>query len=91
MYQYLLYCFNIFFLVLEVIVLVYLVQDLLRLGPKVRYFLLMLISPMLFPMRNLVKHSILNTFSMDLSPYILLIILAYLERVCTYLQMYAAV
>ncbi len=85
MYRYILYCTNIFAIVLEVIVLIYMMQGIFRFGPKLRYFLLMLVSPVLVPMQKMVRRSILNTFTIDLSPYVLLIVLVYLEQVCAYL------
>lgn len=85
MTQYILYCMDIFFIVLEIIVVLYLLQSMLPLGPLIRGFFLMLVSPMLFPMQKLVRRSMMNTFSIDLSPYILIVAIGYLERVCSYL------
>lgn len=86
MLTYVLYCLNIFFTVLEVIVLVYMVQTLIPMGEFLRRFLLMLMYPMLYPMQKLLRHSVLSTFSIDLSPYVILIILNYLGLLCTYLS-----
>lgn len=85
MFQYIVYCIGIFFVVLEVIVLLFMLQNAIYLGKVIRNISLMLISPILFPMQKLVRRSIMNTFSLDLSPYILLIIIFFLERVCNYL------
>lgn len=84
MAQYIIYCMEIFFIVLECLVVLFLVQSFFPLPQKVRVFFLMMVSPILFPMQNLMKRSMMNTFSLDLSPYIILIILSYLERVCSY-------
>lgn len=85
MYHYLLYCGNIFILVLELLVLFYMLQGFLHLGKGARYFSLMLVAPLLFPMQKLVRRSVLNTITADLSPYLLLIMLAFLSNVCNYL------
>lgn len=85
MYHYILYCVDIFILVLELLVLFYMLQGFFSLGKGVRYFSLMSVAPVLFPMQKLVRRSILNTMTVDLSPYLLLIVLAFLNNVCNYL------
>lgn len=85
LFQYIVYCLGIFFIVLEIIILFYMLQGIFNMGKSIRRFSLMLISPMLFPMQKVVRKSIMNTFSVDLSPYILLIIVVYLGRLCNYL------
>lgn len=82
MIQYWLYCFSIFFIVLEVILILYMLQNFFFMGNIVRLFFVMLVYPMLFPMQKLFKRSILNTYSMDLSPYVTLIILNYCYYMC---------
>ena len=72
---------------LEVIVLLYMIQSVLYMGIHIQRFMLMLAYPMLHPMQRLVKHSVLGTFSVDLSPYILLVALNYLGNICNYLLM----
>ena len=84
MVNYIIYCMEIFFIVLECLVVLFLVQSFFPLSQKVRLFFLMMVSPILFPMQKIMKHSMMNTFSIDLSPYVILIILSYLERVCSY-------
>ncbi|CDA85790.1 unknown [Clostridium sp. CAG:230] len=84
MVHYIIYCMEIFFIVLECLVVLFLVQSFFPLSQKVRLFFLMMVSPILFPMQKIMKHSMMNTFSIDLSPYVILIILSYLERVCSY-------
>lgn len=84
MVYYIIYCMEIFFIVLECLVVLFLVQSFFPLSQKVRLFFLMMVSPILFPMQKIMKHSMMNTFSIDLSPYVILIILSYLERVCSY-------
>lgn len=85
MIEYIIYCMGIFFIVLEIIVLIYMLQSIIDMGRYVRLVTLILVEPILSPMQRLVKHSVMNTFSLDLSPYILLIILYYLGKVCDYL------
>lgn len=85
MYHYIVYCFGIFFVVLECIVFFYVLQTMINMGEMVRKAALFLVAPILQPMQGLVRHSIMNTFSMDLSPYFLMIVLFYLERLCNYL------
>lgn len=84
MVHYIIYCMEIFFIVLECLVVLFLVQSFFPLSQKVRLFFLMMVSPILFPMQKIMKHSMMNTFSIDLSPYVILNILSYLERVCSY-------
>lgn len=84
MVHYIIYCMEIFFIVLECLAVLFLVQSFFPLSQKVRLFFLMMVSPILFPMQKIMKHSMMNTFSIDLSPYVILIILSYLERVCSY-------
>lgn len=85
MVHYIVYCMDIFFIVLECLVVLFLIQSFFPLPQKVRIFFLMMVSPILFPMQKIMKRSMMNTFSLDLSPYIILIALSYLERVCSYL------
>ena len=85
MFQYVVYCIGIFLTVLEIFVLFYLLQSIFYMGSLIRLIAFFLVGPILSPMQSLVKHSVMNTFSMDLSPYFLLILLFYLERLCNYL------
>ena len=78
---------QVFFTVVDVIVLLYMIQSVLYMGIHIQRFMLMLAYPMLHPMQRLVKHSVLGTFSVDLSPYILLVALNYLGNICNYLLM----
>ena len=82
MVRYLLYCFSIFFVVLEVILILYMLQGFFRMGHTIRLFFIMLVYQMLAPMQRIFKYSILNTYSIDLSPYITLIILNYCYFLC---------
>ena len=86
MFGYIIYCMGIFFIVLEIIVLLYMVQSVVDMGRYVRLITLIVVEPILSPMQKLIKYSVMNTFSLDLSPYILLIILYYLGKICDYLS-----
>lgn len=86
MFTYVVYCFQIFFIVLEIIVLLYMIQSVLYMGGFLKTLLLTLAYPMIYPMQKLIRRSVLGTFSVDLSPYVLLVILNYLENVCDYLM-----
>lgn len=85
MVTYVAFCFQIFFIVLEVIVLLYMIQTVVYMGSHIQRFMLMLMYPMLYPMQKLIRHSVLGTFSVDLSPYVLLVILGFLGNLCNYL------
>lgn len=82
MLTYIAYCLQIFFLVLEVFVLLYMIQSVWYMGDLVKVWILMLVYPMMYPMQKLIRRSVLGTFSVDLSPYVLLAILSYLGSIC---------
>lgn len=82
-----LYILQIFFIVLDCIVLLYLLRAflvMLPFGSQLVRFIAVLMTPMWVPMQYLLKHSILHTVRLDLSPYILLLILTYLQGLCSY-------
>lgn len=79
------YSLQIFLVILDCIVLLYLLRNLLLIFPFGKYLTQMVITlmlPMWVPMQYLLKHSILHTLRFDLSPYILLLILTYLQELC---------
>ena len=80
------YCLSIFSIVLEVIVLLYMFRNILPFGPRVKLLIDILVMPVLEPVQKLVRHSIIKCFGVDISPYILLIILSYFGNICEYLQ-----
>ncbi len=86
MLSYIAYCFSIFFIVLEVFILLYLIRGILPFGIIAVYFIDILVAPLIMPMQKIVKHSILNCFKVDISPYILLIVFSYLNSMCSYLS-----
>lgn len=45
-----------------------------------------LAMPVLIPIQKIVKHSVLKCFKVDISPYIVLIVLFYLGNICSYLM-----
>lgn len=85
MFQYIIYCINIFLAFLDIVVLLYMVTGILPLGKRFKLMVLILVEPIMTPMQKLVRHSILNCFKIDISPYILIILLAYLQNICAYL------
>ena len=85
MISYIMYCLNIFFIVLSIIIVLYILTGVFNFGKRFRLFILILMEPMLTPMQKLVRNSIMNCFTVDISPYILLIFSVYLQRLCSYI------
>lgn len=88
MFSFVVYSLEIFFTVLDCIVLLYLVRNLfLRLpfGEQIARFLVTLMLPMWMPIQWLLHKSILQTMQFDISPYILLLILTYFQGICSML------
>ncbi len=84
-----LYTFQCFFIVLDVVVLLYLLRNLLVLlpfGGSIVKVLAVLMMPMWYPMQWLIKHSILYTARYDICPYLLIIILTYLQELCSHIM-----
>lgn len=84
MLSYIMYCLNIFFIILSIIIVLYILTGVFNFGPRLRLFILILMEPMLTPMQKIVKNSIMNCFTFDISPYILLILSVYLQRLCDF-------
>lgn len=84
MISYIIYCLNIFFIVLSIIIVLYILTGVFNFGKRFRLFILILMEPMLTPMQKLVRNSIMNCLTVDISPYILLILSVYLQRLCSY-------
>lgn len=85
MVSHVIYCLQIFFLFLDGIVLLYLLRNVLLrfpFGARLLQLVITLLVPIWVPMQYLLRHSILRTIRLDLSPYILLLILTYLQRLC---------
>lgn len=85
MISYIMYCLNIFFIVLSIIIVLYILTGVFNFGKRFRLFILILMEPVLTPMQKLVRNSIMNCFTVDISPYILLILSVYLQRLCSYI------
>ena len=85
MISYIMYCLNIFFIVLSIIIVLYILTGVFNFGKRFRLFILILMEPMLTPMQKLVRNSIMNCLTVDISPYILLILSVYLQRLCSYI------
>ncbi len=84
-----LYTFQCFFIVLDVVVLLYLLRNLLVLlpfGGSIVRVLAVLMMPMWYPMQWLIKHSILYTARYDICPYLLIILLTYLQELCSHIM-----
>jgi YggT family protein len=72
--------FYVFFVVLEIILFLYIFTSWLRISGKIKNILLILIEPVLTPVRYLLKHSIFNSPAADLSPIISFIIIVFLQN-----------
>ena len=84
-----LYTIQYFFLVLDVIVLLYLLRDIIirfPFGNKIVSFLAVLMTPIWYPVQYLLRNSILYTVRLDLGSYILLLVLTYLQELCSYIM-----
>lgn len=82
------YSLQIFLMVLDCIVLLYLLRNLFVVFPFGKFLtqtVITLMLPMWIPMQYLLRHSILHTLKFDLSPYILLLVLTYLQGICSLL------
>lgn len=84
-----LYTIQYFLLVLDVIVLLYLLRDIIirfPFGNKIVSFLAVLMTPIWYPVQYLLRNSILYTVQLDLGSYILLLVLTYLQELCSYIM-----
>lgn len=80
------YSLQIFFMILDCIVLLYLLRGFLVIfpfGEHMARLVTTLMLPMWYPTQYLLRHSILHTLHIDLSPYVLLILLTYLQELCS--------
>lgn len=69
-----------FFVVLEIILFVYLVLSIIPINNKFRKKANEIINPILAPFRYLLKYSVFNTNTVDLSPIICFVVITYLQR-----------
>lgn len=85
MHYYLVYSLYLFFIVVMIIDVVYMLRGIIPLGSFINNILDNIMKPLLYPVRLIVKHSILRCLKTDISPYIILIILSYMQSVCSFL------
>lgn len=86
MFQLVVYSLQIFFIILDCVVLLYLLNPILLaipFGYHLSQLILTLMLPMWMPAQYLIRHSILHTVKYDLSPYLLLLVLTYLQGLCS--------
>ena len=69
MQHYLVYTLYLFFIILMIINLIYMLRGIIPLGSFIN---------------NILDNSILKCIKVDISPYIILIVLSYLQAVCKY-------
>lgn len=70
----------VFFIVLEIILFLYVIISWFPINNFIRNLLTILIEPILTPVRFLLKHSIFNTPTADLSPIISFVIILFLQE-----------
>jgi len=72
--------FYVFFVAIEIILFIYIITSWLPMGEKFKLLMRNLISPILDPIRILLKHSIFGSNIMDLSPIIACILIVFLQK-----------
>lgn len=89
MFQLIVYSLQIFFVVLDCVILIFLLRSFIMMLPFAGSYImkldLILLLPMCYPIQYLLRHSVLHTVRVDLSPYILLLVLSYLQGICAIL------
>lgn len=70
----------IFFVVLEMILFFYIMASWFPISTRIKSILVTLLDPILEPVRFLLKRSIFNTPTADISPIIGLVIISYLQQ-----------
>jgi uncharacterized protein YggT (Ycf19 family) len=70
----------VFFVVLEMILFLYILTSWFPIGNRIKNMLIVLLDPILVPVRFLLKHSIFNTTAADLSPIIGLLIISFFQQ-----------
>ena len=84
MNYYLVYSLYLLLIIIMIIDVIYMLRGIIPLGSFINNILDNLMKPLLCPVRYLVKHSILKCIKVDISPYIILIVLSYLQAICKY-------
>lgn len=74
------YALYIFFVVLEIILFLYILTSWFPINNRFKNLLITLLAPVLDPVRYLLKHSIFNTPTADISPIIGLVIISFLQQ-----------
>lgn len=81
MMEYIIYrSLYLFFVVLEFILVIYIIMSWFPFGSKIKSIMRELTSPLLDPLRYLLKHSILYSQVADLSPIIAFFIISYMQK-----------
>ena len=70
----------IFFIVLEIFLFLYVIISWLPVNNRFKSIICFLIDPILVPVRYLLKHSIFNTPTADLSPVIGFVVILFLQE-----------
>lgn len=76
----LVYAFYVFFIVVEIILMVYVISTWIPIPVRFHSLLVSLIMPVLLPIRLLLRHSVFYTRNVDLSPIIALAIVTFLQN-----------
>ncbi|SHJ50700.1 YGGT family protein [Anaerocolumna jejuensis DSM 15929] len=71
--------FYVFFIVLQIILLLYMLSSWFAGGERIKSLLSLLIEPVLAPVRFILKYSIFNNPAADLSPLIGFVIILFLQ------------
>ncbi len=71
--------FYVFFIVLQIILLLYMLSSWFTGGERIKSLLSLLIEPVLTPVRFILKYSIFNNPAADLSPLIGFVIILFLQ------------
>lgn len=70
----------IFFIVVEIILMIYVISTWIPVPPRFQGLMVSLIMPVLIPVRILLRHSVFYTRNVDLSPIIALTIVTFLQN-----------
>ena len=82
MNYYLVYSLYLLLIIIMIIDIIYMLRGIIPLGSFINNILDNMMKPLLYPVRFIVRHSILKSLKTDISPYIILIVASYLQSVC---------
>lgn len=71
--------FYIFFVILQIVLLLYILLSWFPKGIHIRSFLLLILDPLFAPLRYFVRHSALQNSVFDITPMIALVVISYLQ------------